>query len=342
MPEATRGHTSSHLVVDVHVRPGSGSTLARDVREGLSRRPKSLPPKHFYDERGSRLFDRICETPEYYPTRTERALLEEIADELLQRMGGEGDAGPLGLVELGSGAARKTRSLLEAARRLRLDCTYVPFDVSEEMLRAAASRLQADYPWLPIHGVVGDYDRHLDRIPVFDRRLFVFLGGTIGNFGDAEARRFLGSIASIMGPDDRLLMGTDLVKSTARLNAAYNDAQGLTAEFNKNVLRVINRELQADFHLDRFEHLAFFHEEHSRIEMHLRSLGPQTVRIEALDIEVDFEDGETIHTEISRKFTRRTVESLYAASSLTMESWHTPADESFALSVARRSQPPSK
>ncbi|AKU93248.1 L-histidine N(alpha)-methyltransferase [Vulgatibacter incomptus] len=318
---------SQRLVVDVHVRPGEGSTLADDVRKGLGRKPKSLPPKHFYDERGSKLFDQICDTPEYYQTRTEQALLEQIAEPLVSQVH------PTGLVELGSGAARKTRCLLEAAKS---SCCYVPFDVSEEMLRSSASALQRDYPWLKIHGVVGDYDRHLDRIPELGRRLFVFLGGTIGNFEDDEARRFLGRIASIMGAEDRLLMGTDLVKDRAELDAAYNDDQGLTAEFNKNVLRVINRELDADFELDRFEHVAFFREERSRIEMHLRSVGAQKVRVKRIGLEVSFEDGETIHTEISRKFTRSSVERLYASSNLEMESWHVPANDAFALSVARR------
>lgn len=332
-------HTSAEpaLTVDVHVRPDSGSTLAADVREGLRRRPKVLPPKHFYDERGSRLFDRICETPEYYPTRTERGLLEAHADRLVVDALPTGHADPVALVELGSGAARKTRCLLEAARRHKSRCTYVPFDVSEEMLRASALRLRSECPWLPIHGVVGDFDRHLDRIPSFRRRLFVFLGGTIGNFGDDDARAFLGRIASIMGPDDRLLLGTDLVKDAARLNAAYNDAQGLTAEFNKNVLRVINRELGGTFRLERFEHLAFFDEDRSRIEMHLRANAAHEVRIDALDLDVAFEEGETIRTEISRKFTRRTVERLYASAHLAMVSWHAPEDGAFAISVAKRS-----
>ncbi|HWV39180.1 MAG TPA: L-histidine N(alpha)-methyltransferase [Vulgatibacter sp.] len=324
------------LAVDVHVRPGSGSTLAADVREGLRRRPKSLPPKHFYDERGSRLFDRICETPEYYPTRTERALLEAHADRLVADALPAGRSEQVALVELGSGAARKTRCLLEAARRRGSRCTYVPFDVSEEMLRASALRLRSECPWLPIHGVVGDFDHHLDRIPSFRRRLFVFLGGTIGNFDEDEARAFLRRIASIMGPDDRLLLGADLVKDTARLNAAYNDAQGLTAEFNKNVLRVINRELGGQFRLERFEHLAFFDEDRNRIEMHLRATTAHRVRIDGLDLDVPFEEGETVLTEISRKFTRRSVERLYASAQLHMESWHTPDDGAFSISVARR------
>jgi len=325
------------LKIDVHVRPNAGSTLARDVREGLGKTPKSLPPKHFYDERGSKLFDRICETPEYYPTRTELALLEEIADDLFA---GFDPSQPLGLVELGSGTARKTRTLIEAAGRRGLALTYVPFDVSEEMLRVSAVGLRQDYPWLPVHGVVGDYERHLDRIPNLGRRLFVFLGGTIGNFEEEEAQAFLRRIARIMGPRDRLLLGTDLIKATPRLNAAYNDAQGLTAAFNRNVLQVINRELDADFQVDRFEHVAFFHEGRSEIQMHLRSLGAQKVRIGKLDLEVRFADEETIQTEISRKFTRAGVESLLESASLQLESWHVPADDAFALSLARPLQQP--
>lgn len=326
---------ASPPIVDVHVKPGTGSTLARDVREGLSKKQKSLPPKHFYDERGSRLFDEICKTPEYYQTRTELSLLRTIADEIVCRIAPDDPEREVGLVELGSGAARKTRCLLDAASRHALRCVYIPFDVSEEMLRSASSSLQRDYSWLPIHGVVGDYDRHLDRIPHRHHRLFVFLGGTIGNFEEEQARAFLRRLSATMGPADRLLMGTDLLKDTARLNAAYNDRQGLTAEFNKNVLLVINRELGADFDLDRFEHVAFFHDERRQIEMHLRSKGAQLVRIPSLQLDVSFDDGETIHTEISRKFDRAGVEQLYSASGLRLESWHVSADAAFALSVAR-------
>jgi L-histidine Nalpha-methyltransferase len=318
------------MTVDVHVRPGAGSTLAEDVRAGLGRIPKSLPAKHFYDEAGSELFDAICDTPEYYQTRTEQALLEAIADELL------GEMRPTDIVELGSGASRKTRALLDAAGRLKLGCRYVPFDVSGEMLRRSALQLLATYPWLRVHGVVGDYDHHLDRIPAGERRLIVFLGGTIGNFADGEAQRFLGRIAATMGPEDRLLLGTDLVKDRAALHAAYNDAAGITAAFNKNVLRVINRELDGRFDLDRFEHVAFFHEASRQIEMHLRALGSMQVEIGKLGLTVPFADGETIHTEISRKFTRDSVAELYARSGLEMSGWHVPANEWFAISVARR------
>jgi len=316
--------------VDVHVRPGEGSTLAADVAAGLAAPPRRLPPKHFYDDVGSALFDRICDTPEYYQTRTEQALLASVAPALLRRLR------PGDLVELGSGAARKTRVLLDAAAAIGLRCRYVPFDVSEGMLRASGARLLAAYPWLRVHGVVGDYDRHLDRIPAGERRLIVFLGGTIGNFEPEQAERFLARLAATMGPDDRLLLGTDLVKDRAVLHAAYNDAAGLTAAFNRNVLRVVNRELGGDFDPEAFEHVAFFDEEKQQIEMHLRARRAHRVRIRALDMVIDFAEGETIHTEISRKFTRASVTALYRSAGLELEEWFVPENEQFALSVARR------
>ncbi len=328
-----RQEPHGRMTVDVHVRPGEGTTLADDVRAGLTRIPKALPPKHFYDDEGSKLFDAICDTPEYYPTRTEQALLEGIAEGLLEEMR------PTEIVELGSGASRKTRALLDAAARLDLRPRYVPFDVSGEMLRRSSLQLLASYPWLRVHGVVGDYERHLDRIPSGDRRLIVFLGGTIGNFTDGEAQRFLSRIASTMGPEDRFLLGTDLVKDRAILHAAYNDAAGLTAAFNKNVLQVLNRELDARFDLARFEHLAFFDEERQQIEMHLRALGGMQVEIGRLGLTVPFADGETIHTEISRKFTRDGVARLFARSGLETCGWHVPENEWFAISVARKSIP---
>lgn len=332
-PTASTCHsTSKRLHVAVHVSSGSISTLGPDVLAGLTGSPKRLPPKYFYDDEGSRLFDQICDTREYYQTRTEQALLEELSGGLLaERL-------PTDLVELGSGAARKTCTLLDAASRLGLRPRYVPFDVCEDMLRRSAETLLNTYPWLHIHGVVGDYDRHLDRLPPGDRRLILFLGGTIGNFTAGEARDFLARIAARMGPGDRLLLGTDLVKEPALLHAAYNDAQGITASFNKNVLQVINRELDGEFDLDSFKHLAFFDEGSSQIEMHLQATEDFSVHIGKLDISVDFIEGETIHTEISRKFTRESVADLYGQAGLEMVSWHTPANGWFGLSVARRQE----
>lgn len=318
------------LRVDVHFRPNHGTGLADDVRFGLASAPKHLQPKYFYDDLGSKLFDRICDTPEYYPTRTEQALLEKLAPRLIDSVA------PTDIVELGSGAARKTQCLLDAVDRAGRTTRYVPFDVSESMLVDSAKLLLEKYPWLEIHGVVGDYERHLDRIPPGRRRLILFIGSTIGNFEHEQAIAFLTKLSDQMGPEDRLLLGTDLVKDTGLLNAAYNDAAGLTEAFNKNVLRVINRELDANFRLDRFEHVAFFSSARKQIEMHLRSRDEQRVQIRDLNLTVDFEAGETIQTEISRKFTRQSLTSTLQESNLELLEWHTPENEFFALSLSRR------
>lgn len=321
--------SSSRFVIEV--LPRRASTLARDVREGLSASPKWLPSKYFYDETGSILFDRICETEEYYPTRAEAGLLAEIAEELVTRFR------PTHLVELGSGPARKARTILGAFERRGQPCTYVPFDVSESMLRASARSLLQEFSWLEVHGLVGDYDFHLESIPRKGRRLVAFLGGTIGNFTEEEAVTFLGRIASTLREDDRLLLGTDLLKSPEVLHRAYNDAQGLTAAFNRNILQVINRELGADFALERFTHLAFLRPEASQIEMHLRAEEAHEVHIPRLGLRIPFSRGETIRTEISRKFTRQSVERLLAKAGLRLEAWYASPDPSFGLSVSRRS-----
>lgn len=316
------------LRLDTHLAGRTASSLAEDVRAGLTAEHKSLPSKYFYDGHGSRLFDAICDTPEYYPTRTEAALLAESADEVMRV------ACPTHLVELGSGAARKTRLLLEAMHRVVGPVRFVPLDVDAEMLEHSARVLLADYPWLRIDGVVGDFHLTLGRIPGGARRLVAFLGGTIGNFDEAAAPAFLSQVRAELHEGDRLLLGTDLVKDTARLEAAYNDAEGVTAAFNKNVLAVLNRELNADFDLDAFEHLAFYDPERQRVEMHLRALRDHRVRVDALDLEVGFEAGETIHTEISRKFTRDSVEALLEAAGFRLRRWFVPEDGAFALSLA--------
>lgn len=332
MWETTAGHQAEahRLQVDVHQDGRGASTLADDVRKGLSRKPKRLPSKYFYDEEGSRLFDRICDTPEYYQTRTELALLESIAGPLLSSLR------PTDIVELGSGAARKTRVLFDTVETLGLNSRYIPFDVCEEMLRRSSRELLQSYPWLRVRGVVGDYDRHLDRIPGGGRRLIVFLGGTIGNFTDGEATAFLRRLGSTMGPGDHLLLGTDLVKDEDVLHAAYNDREGVTAAFNKNVLAVINRELDGSFPLEQFEHVAFYDKREARIEMHLRARRALEVPIDGLRMTVCLEKGETIHTEISRKFTKESVAALYQGAGLEMVSWHTPPNGWFGISVARR------
>ena len=320
--------SAERLTVEVHFRPNADE-LADDVRTGLSSEPKTLPPKYLYDEKGSELFDQICNTEEYYPTRTEEKLLVACADDVVRTVQ------PTDIVELGSGAARKTRVILDAADRNAIEPRYVPFDVSESMLRESSAGLIEEYDWLNVHGIVGDYGQHLDKIPNSERRLFMFIGSTIGNLPQPEAVEFLGNVAEQMGEGDRLLLGTDLVKDHEVLNSAYNDSEGLTAAFNENVLEVINRELDANFDVDRFEHEAFFNAERSRIEMHLRSKEQQSVDVGDLDMTVQFDEGETILTEISRKFTKERVASLLADAGLDMTRWYTPNNDYFGLSLSK-------
>lgn len=304
------------------------SLLARDAREGLTRFPKMLPPKYFYDDHGSRLFDAICDLPEYYPTRTEYALLERIAGPIVR------ETRPSHLVELGSGASRKTRVLLDALCAQRPDACYVPIDVSEAMLRRSAAALRADYPELRIHGIVGDYDHHLRHSPPAQRRLVAFLGSTIGNFTPLQAVSFLRALGGQMARGDHLLVGLDLVKPIPVLEAAYNDAAGVTAEFNRNVLRVLNRELAADFDLERFDHVAFFNGEEEQIEMHLGARDSHRVYLRGLDLKVDFARGETIRTEISRKFRPETAQAMLAQGGFALQAWFPSPDGYFALALA--------
>jgi L-histidine Nalpha-methyltransferase len=328
---------SPAIRVDVHVGDGSERRLADDVLDGLTRPFKELPPKHFYDSRGSKLFERICELPEYYPTRAEMAILRERADDIIERAGAaSGRRGPVELVELGSGATTKARLLLNAMARAGTLRRYVPVDVSERMVREAAVALAGDYPGLRVHGVVGDFERHLDRIPGRDGgpRLVALLGGTIGNFPPGSRRRLLRDAAGMLGPGDHLLLGTDLVKDTATLEAAYDDSTGVTAEFNRNILHVVNRELAADFDPDAFEHVAFFDRRQEWIEMRLRASRGCTVRVAALDLDVEFAPGEELRTEISAKFPRRRVDDDYAAAGLRLRGWYADPDELFAVSLA--------
>ena len=314
----------SYLVGDEH------RSLADDVLDGLTRPFKELPPKHFYDARGAELFDRICELPEYYPTRTERAILQADAAEIAEL------TGAVELVELGSGTAAKTRVLLDAmAARGTLE-RYVPIDVTETMVRDCAEALVQEYPGLAVHGVIGDFERHLGRIPpARGPRLFALLGGTLGNFTPGSRRRFLRGLARLMEREDHLLLGCDLVKDPAVIEAAYNDSEGVTAEFNRNVLRVINRELDADFDPDEFEHVAFFDPHHEWVEMRLRASRPQEVSLTGLALRVDFAEGEELRTEISAKFTPERLQGDLAAAGLEAVGWHTDPNELFALSLSR-------
>lgn len=309
-----------------------GSELARDVAEGLSLPLKELSPKYFYDERGSELFEEICTLPEYYQTRTERSILERIVPDLVASYH------PATLVEFGSGSSAKTRVLLDgmaAAGTLR---SYVPIDVSREMLLATARTLSAEYPDAVIAPVVGDFN---DGLPALDAEgpvLAIFLGSTIGNFRRPEAVSFLRNVAGGMGPDDLFLLGLDRVKDPEALNAAYNDAAGVTAEFNLNVLHVINRELGARFDLATFTHYAFYNPGESQIEMHLVSTIDQRVPLGDLGTEASFERGETIRTEISRKFTRRSAERLLGDGGMELVEWYTDSNDLFALALARVSR----
>jgi L-histidine Nalpha-methyltransferase len=319
------------ITIEVHLDADSAAAMARDVRLGLLAEFKELAPKYFYDERGSQLFEQITELDEYYPTRAERAILAERSAEIVAAAGG-----PATLVELGSGSAAKTRHLLSAMRDAACLRTYVPVDISEEITHETAECLVDEYPGLEIHGLVCDFERHLERVPERDGgRLVAFLGGTIGNLYPDARREFLARLAAMLGPGDRVLLGTDLVKEPARLEAAYDDALGVTAEFNKNVLAVLNRELGADFDLDAFEHVARYDAEEARMDIRLRSLAAQSVRLEGLDLEVSFADGEEMRTEISAKFTRERLEQIYADSSLELAGWFTDPAGDYALSLAR-------
>jgi len=304
-------------------------TLAFDVLDGLTRPFKEIPPKHFYDTEGARLFDEITRLPEYYPTRCERAILEARAADIVR------DTGAAELVELGSGVPTKTLLLLDAMRAAGTLDRYVPFDVSEVVLRESAENLVERYPGLRVVGVVGDFERHLGALPPAEGpRIIAFLGGTIGNFPPGTRRKFLRALRRALRPQDVLLLGTDLVKDPAVLEAAYNDSAGITAAFNRNVLAVINRELDADFDLDAFEHVAFYDREQEWIEMRLRALTPQVVEIRKLGITVHFANREELRTEISAKFTRERLEADFAAAGLGLRSWMTDPDDLFALSVA--------
>ena len=318
------------ISIEVHLPEGGALTgMAEDVREGLSCPFKELPPKYFYDERGSELFERITELEEYYPTRAERSILEQRAAEIVAA------ASPTTLIELGSGAASKTRRLLDAiADRGTLE-TYVPVDISEEITRRVAAELVREYDGLGVHGVICDYETHLERIPREEGALIAFLGGTIGNFRPGPRRSFLARIATLMYPGDRFLLGTDLVKDPAVLELAYDDPAGVTAEFNKNVLNVLNRELGADFDPDNFEHVAFFDAENEWVDIRLRSLCEQFIDLEELDMRTHFARNEEMRTEISTKFTRERLEASYADAGLELVEWWTDPDDLYALSLAK-------
>jgi L-histidine Nalpha-methyltransferase len=309
----------------------AGGTLAEDVREGLGRPAgrRELAPKHLYDERGSELFDRITRLPEYYPTRCERAILNRQAPGLVEATGARE------LVELGSGTASKTRALLYAMAGAGTLDRYVPFDVDPGVVESCAHELTDLYPGLCVHGVVGDFSRDLGSVPDGDRRLIAFLGSTIGNLLPDARSRFLGEVRAMMGPGDRFLLGTDLLKDVRVIEAAYNDSEGVTAEFNLNVLRVINRELGANFDLGAFEHVATFHPGPSWVELRLRARSEQRVLVPgAGDLELTISCGEEIRTEVSTKFTLDVLARELTAAGMELESFFTDTAGMFGLSLA--------
>lgn len=304
------------------------NALRDDARRGLSASPKELPPKWFYDAKGSRLFDEITRLPEYYPTRREREILVARAADVARLSGADT------LVELGSGTSEKTRLILDAMYAARNLKRFVPFDVSEATLLEAAEAVAAEYDGIEVHAVVGDFERHLDRIPAGGRRVIAFLGGTIGNLPPEPRSEFLAEISSLMTTGDTFLLGTDLVKDPGRLHAAYNDSVGITAAFNKNLLSVLNRELRAGFDLDAFSHVARWDEENEWIEMLLRSNEEQIVLVADLDLMVRFAAGEEVRTEISAKFRRAGLEAELAAAGLDLLHWWTDPGDDFALSLS--------
>ena len=319
------------LHVDSYLTPADlGAALRADARRGLTSTPKDLPPKYFYDDRGSDLFDQITRLPEYYPTRTERSILIEHASAIVHTSGADT------LVELGSGTSEKTRILLDAFHRADSLATFAPFDVSEATLRDAARAVASEYPGVGVHAVVGDFERHLGEIPADGERMVAFLGGTIGNFAPEARAEFLASLAATLRSGETLLLGTDLVKDSGRLVRAYDDAAGVTAAFNKNVLYVLNRELGANFEPDDFDHVAVWDATNEWIEMRLRARHTLAVRVPELDLDVTFSDGEEMRTEISSKFRRDRVESELAGAGFDLVEWWTDPAADFALSLARR------
>lgn len=318
-------------VLDVHLsEEDTADALQRDVRAGLSAIPKWLPPKWLYDARGSELFEEITALPEYYPFRLERELLRSVAPEIAAAAGADT------LVELGSGSSEKTRLLLDALRDRGGLRRFVPLDVSEAALRSAMDALVAEYPGLTVHGVVGDFTRHLGLLPADGRRMVAFLGGTVGNLLPAERAHFLSTLHEALSPGESLLLGAGLVTDPDVLVPAYDDAAGVTAEFNRNVLHVLNRELGADFDVSAFSHVALWDPEREWIEMRLRAERDMTVQLPGVDMQVRFEPGEELHTETSGKFRRDGLVRELDAADFALARWWTDPDGRFSLSLATR------
>jgi L-histidine N-alpha-methyltransferase len=329
-PATEDGRTDApRVVVERRRAPHRERDLA-ELRETLTRTPREIPSKHLYDEHGSALFERITELPEYYQTRTEKALLERHADRIVLA------SGPRELVEIGSGAATKTRVLLRAMERQGLLERYLPIDVDATMLERVAAELTREFPKLSVHAIAADFDHSLERLPPGPRRLVAFLGSTIGNLRpDDEAPALLRSIRSRMRRGDRLLLGVDLIKDRARLEAAYNDASGVTAQFSHNILRVVNRIADGDFDLDGYRHRAVWDERNRWMDIRLVSLAAQRVRLRAIDLELAIANGEEIRTEISAKYDRPSADALLRAGGFELLEWITDDEALFALTLAR-------
>jgi L-histidine N-alpha-methyltransferase len=318
--------------IEIHISASDlRGAMEQDVATGLTTDPKQLPPVYFYDDRGSRLFDEITRLPEYYPTRAERSILDAHAGDIARHAGAET------LIELGAGTCEKSRLLLDAMQSTGRLRRFLPLDVSESTLWEAANALAREYPGVAVNAVVADFHQHLDRLPVEGRRLFAFLGGTIGNLDPEQRREFFFRLGKVMDMEDRLLIGTDLIKDRGRLVNAYDDSAGVTAEFNRNVLLVLNRELGADFDPTRFEHVARWNEADQRIEMWLRSPDHQQVRVGDLALDLVFRPGEEMLTEISTKFSPDALETELGECGFRVDSaWCSEGGE-FMLTLARPS-----
>lgn len=323
------GKSKRRLVETLNYLDGKyKNDIAREIREGLTASQKYIPCKYFYDTRGSKLFEEICQLPEYYPTRTEISILRDIAPELMRTVAHKD------LVELGAGANLKIRILLNAVgKSSRATLRYIPIDISQSAVIGASHGLLERYPELQVLGIIADFTSQLDVIPTERTLIFFFLGSTIGNMEQDETISFLQSISANMKPDDRLLVGFDMVKARKTIEAAYNDSMGVTAEFNKNILNVLNNELNADFDLSHFDHLAFFSEDCDRIEMHLRANRDISVKLKSIDLEIEFKKGETIHTENSRKFTKESIGDLASRAGLSIQNWYSDPAGWFSLVV---------
>ena len=328
--ELVTTHVSRSFSTCTSIEPARNvPDITEDLRTGLLSEPRSLPPKYFYDERGSRLFEQICTTSEYYPSRTEEKLLSHYSEEIINQVK------PGEIMELGSGNAQKTRRLLDACEITNHTCLYTPLDICETMLENVYAQLKSDYHWLEVMPLLGDYRAGLENLPKSHGiRLYVFLGGTIGNFYPREAQDFIKEIKAHMQPGDYLLLGADRVKDHHILDAAYNDKQGITAEFNLNVLHVLNRELKADFNPGYFEHQAGFNSRHNRIEMHLVCSRNHSVHLQLLDEKITFHQGESILTEVSHKFTFDELEDLLEECGLYICNHYEPDNKYFSLILA--------